>query len=67
MKKLMLVMAMAGLVAGCASNKDTGGTSDQTEMNSGASSESFTPKQGAGSGNTYDATNTVQNPEAGQP
>lgn len=66
MKKLMLVMAVAGLVAGCASNKDTGGTSDQSEMNSG-SSESFTPKQGSGSGNTYDATNTVKNPEQGQP
>ncbi|HEX4265349.1 MAG TPA: hypothetical protein VH597_13510 [Verrucomicrobiae bacterium] len=67
MKKLMLVLAAAGLVAGCASNQNAGGTSDQSEMNSGTSSQPFTPKQGAGSGNTYDATNTVQNPEAGQP
>jgi hypothetical protein len=66
MKKLMLVLAAASLVAGCASNRDTGGTSDQSEMNS-SSGSSFTPKQGAGSGNTYDATNTVQNPEQGQP
>jgi hypothetical protein len=34
MKKLMIVLALAGLVAGCA--QERGGTSDQTEMNSGS-------------------------------
>lgn len=66
MKKLMLVLAAASLLVGCASNRDTGGTSDQNQINSGTGS-SLTPKQGAGTGNTYDATNTVKNPEAGQP
>jgi hypothetical protein len=66
MKKLMIVLAAASLLAGCASNPNAGGTSDQNDNSTGSSS-SFTPKQGAGTGNTYDATNTVKNPESGQP
>jgi hypothetical protein len=62
----MLVLAAASLLAGCASDRDTGGTSDQNQINSGSGS-SFTPKQGAGSGNTYVATNMTTNPEQGQP
>jgi hypothetical protein len=64
MKKLMLVLAIAGLVAGCANNRGAGGTGDQNEMNTGSASNM--PKQGAGSGNTYD-TNNMSNPEQGQP
>jgi hypothetical protein len=36
MKKLILVLAMAGLVAGCANDRDAGGGGDKDEMNSGS-------------------------------
>ncbi len=34
MKKLMIVLALAGLVVGCAAER--GGTSDESQMNSGS-------------------------------
>ena len=36
MKKLILVLAMAGLVAGCAYDRHAGGGGDKDEMNSGS-------------------------------
>jgi hypothetical protein len=37
MKKIMCLLALAGLIVGCAgTGNNTGGTSDQTEMTSGA-------------------------------
>jgi hypothetical protein len=58
MKKLMLILAVASLVAGCANNRGTGGTSDENEMNSGSSSSDTNalPKQGTGS--TYDSNSS---------
>jgi hypothetical protein len=66
MKKLMLILAIAGLVAGCANNRGTGGSGDENEMNSGSSSSDniALPKQG--SGNTYDS-NSSSASEPGQP
>jgi hypothetical protein len=53
MKKLMMVLAVAGLMVGCAKDQGTGGTYDQNQMNNGSSSSAPA---------TTD-TNTVNNPE----
>jgi len=60
MKKRMLILALAGLVAGsCASNRGTGGTANQNEMNS-----SF----GQGFENPYNPdVNAVGDPAEQQP
>lgn len=70
MKKLMMVLAIAGLIAGCAHDRGAGGTADQNEMNSGSGANA--PKQGAGTGNTYDTngvtdTNGMNNSNSTQP
>lgn len=41
----MFVLAVAGLMAGCASNREAGGTGNQDEMNSGTGSNA--PQQGS--------------------
>jgi hypothetical protein len=61
MKKLMMVLAVAGMVAGCAHNRNTGGTSDQNEINSG--SESNAAAQDSVNSNS----NAVSNPGQPQP
>ena len=66
MKKLMLILAIASLVAGCANNRGTGGTSDENEMNSGSSSSDTTALPKQGTGNTYDS-NSSSASEPGQP
>src|SRR4051794_32992157 len=64
MKKLILALAITGLVAGCA--HDRGGTSDQNNMNTGVNSSSTAPHDRSGSGNDYNSnlnsnTNGVSN------
>jgi hypothetical protein len=58
MKKLMLVLAATGLLAGCAHDRGMGGTSDQNGMN--YNSNGATEKQNTG----YPMANTngVGNP-----
>jgi hypothetical protein len=36
MKKVMCLLALAGLIVGCAHERNVGGTSDQTEISNGA-------------------------------
>jgi hypothetical protein len=65
MKKLMIVLAVAGLVAGCASNRNTGGTSDENQMNSGSAGTSGisppgTPPGGSAPTNTDGVSNSPQ-------
>jgi hypothetical protein len=66
MKKLMIVVAVAGLVAGCAGNRNAGGTSNQNQMNSGSESgragTSSMPAPGTSTGTTWQSnSNGVSN------
>jgi hypothetical protein len=65
MKKLMMILALAGLMAGCAHDKNAGGTADQNEMNSGSSSSA----QDSGTINSSENSNSnaVTNPDRAQP